>query len=82
LGYEPEPCIRCGKCVELCPAGLLPAHLERVAMRGQMADEKVSYLACVECGTCAYVCPAHRELVQWIRMARHTLIGDVPGEEA
>jgi Na+-translocating ferredoxin:NAD+ oxidoreductase subunit C len=82
LAYEPEPCIRCGKCVERCPAGLMPSYLERVAMRGKADDEKIAFLSCVECGTCAYVCPTHRELIQWIRMARHTLLGDVPGEGA
>jgi electron transport complex protein RnfC len=78
--YEPEPCFRCGRCVAVCPAALVPTDLERLAIKGQMMEDKDSFLACLECGTCAYECPAHRELAQWIRMGRHALLGDVPGE--
>lgn len=82
LYYEPDPCIRCGKCVRNCPAGLMPTHLERVAKRGQIEEEREAFLACLDCGVCAYGCPSHRELVQWIQMARNTLLSSASGEEA
>jgi len=69
---EPGPCIRCGRCVEHCPMGLLPvflAELSRIQKCQDLERLKLSY--CMECGSCAYVCPAKRPLVQWIRLGKN-----------
>jgi len=58
-------CISCGKCVEVCPIGLMPTMLYRNINNGnyQVALDKYSLMDCKECGCCTYVCPAHIPLV-------------------
>jgi len=69
--YTPEACIRCGRCVAVCPMGLLPNMLGIYAELDRFEDaEKISVLDCMECGSCAYVCPSRRPLVHLIRHAK------------
>ena len=71
---RPQPataCIRCGKCAEVCPAGLLPQQLYWYAhARDFEKTESFSLFDCIECGCCAYVCPSHIPLVQYYRFAK------------
>lgn len=66
-----SPCIRCGKCVDACPMGLMPflinAYAERNAFEEASAENA---LDCIECGCCSFICPANRHLVQSIRLAK------------
>jgi electron transport complex protein RnfC len=68
---EQTACIRCGRCVEVCPMGLLPTRLA-LASRGGNAELLSRYhvASCVECGCCAYSCPARIPLVQLIRVGK------------
>ena len=65
------PCIRCGECVKVCPAQLLPQQLYWYA-RAKDFDKTQDYnlFDCIECGCCAYVCPSHIPLVQYYRFAK------------
>ena len=65
------PCIRCGECVEVCPANLLPQQLYWFAGNRDY-DRAVEYnlFDCIECGCCAYVCPSQIPLVQYYRHAK------------
>lgn len=65
------PCIRCGACMEVCPARLLPQQLYWHA-RAQEFDKVQDYhlFDCIECGCCAQVCPSHLPLVQYYRYAK------------
>ena len=65
------PCIRCGKCVEVCPAQLLPQQLYWYA-RAKDFDKTQEYnlFDCIECGCCSWVCPSHIPLVQYYRFAK------------
>lgn len=65
------PCIRCGRCAEVCPANLLPQQLYWYA-RAKDLDRVQDYhlFDCIECGCCAYVCPSHIPLVQYYRYAK------------
>lgn len=68
---EETPCIRCGKCVNVCPIGLLPFMISANAHRGNFdTADKLNARDCIECGCCSYICPANRHLVQRIRLAK------------
>lgn len=65
------PCIRCGKCVEVCPMRLLPVWMAAYADNGYLDEaEKHRVMDCCECGACTYECPSRRPLVQSIRLAK------------
>ena len=66
-GAHPS-CIRCGKCVAVCPMGLQPLYLYRFSRRGDTAAlRRYSILDCIECGCCAYTCPGKLSIVEAIR---------------
>ena len=66
-----QPCIRCGKCTEVCPADLLPQQLYWYARCGNHdAAQDYDLFDCIECGCCAHVCPSHIPLVQYYRHAK------------
>jgi electron transport complex protein RnfC len=66
-----QPCIRCGKCTEVCPADLLPQQLYWYARTGNYdTAQDYDLFDCIECGCCAYVCPSHIPLVQHYRHAK------------
>jgi Na+-transporting NADH:ubiquinone oxidoreductase subunit A len=63
LRGEIRPCIACGLCEKVCPAGLLPQVLHRYLYRGAIDEAEAAGLdLCVECGLCTYVCPSKLEL--------------------
>lgn len=71
LPQAPLPCIRCGACVDACPADLLPQQLYWYAhARDFDKIQDYSLFDCIECGCCAYVCPSHIPLVQYYRFAK------------
>lgn len=69
--HEIRPCIKCAKCVDVCPVSIMPLFIGSSVEQG-MYDKAEAYNAmdCIECGCCTYICPAKRPLVQWIRMAK------------
>lgn len=67
-------CIRCGRCVDGCPQGLLPSDFSIMIQAGRFDDAKaINLLDCIECGICTYICPARRPIVQWIKLAKMEL---------
>ncbi len=66
---EEGPCIRCGRCVDICPMGLMPTELAKAA-RHKEAENLGNAMDCLECGSCGYVCPTSRHLVHWIRIGK------------
>lgn len=68
---EFKPCIRCGRCINICPMGLMPSMLSVLAEKGHFEDMKdYNLFDCFECGSCAYVCPSKRPIVQFIRLGK------------
>jgi electron transport complex protein RnfC len=69
---QPEmPCIRCGKCVHVCPVKLMPQQLYWFAKANDFdATQRWNLFDCIECGLCSYVCPSHIPLVQYYRYAK------------
>ena len=64
-------CIRCAKCVSVCPMGLNPAFLMRdVQYADWEATEKGYIVDCIECGSCSYTCPSNRPLLDFIRTGK------------
>ena len=64
-------CVRCGRCVDVCPMNLIPARLAVASQHRNLAmAEKYKIRGCIECGCCAYVCPASLPLVQLIRVGK------------
>ncbi|MFJ5482593.1 electron transport complex subunit RsxC [Pectobacterium actinidiae] len=68
---EEQSCIRCSKCADACPAGLLPQQLYWFS-RGQEHEKARNHhlFDCIECGACAYVCPSNIPLVQYYRQEK------------
>ena len=68
---EETTCLRCGRCVDVCPLNLVPT---KIAMAGKANDmdlaQRYHITACMECGCCAYLCPAGIPLVQLIRLGK------------
>ena len=66
-----EPCIRCSKCVTVCPMGLEPYLLMPLTQNENFYRlEKEMVLDCIECGSCSYICPANRPLLDFIRLGK------------
>jgi electron transport complex protein RnfC len=64
-------CIRCGRCVAVCPMRLVPTKLALATRSGSREVlQRYHAAACVECGCCAYGCPANIPLVQLIRVGK------------
>lgn len=72
---DEENCIRCGKCVSVCPMALLPLDIDRYARAGA-EDKFIEYsgMDCIECGACAYVCPSKRHLLHSIRTSKKNIL--------
>ena len=64
-------CIRCGKCIDVCPVNIMPTVIaQHVKHKDWASVRRYSPFDCMECGSCAYVCPAKIPLVQYIKWAK------------
>lgn len=69
-----SPCVKCGKCVEVCSVRLQPLYISGYALKNnfEMA-EKYSALECIECGACSFICPSKRPLTESIVHAKRQI---------
>lgn len=64
-------CIRCGRCVNACPLGLMPAEIEKAYKIKDIDDLKsLKINLCMNCGNCTYACPANRKLAETNQLAK------------
>lgn len=73
---EPQNCIRCAKCVSVCPMGLEPYMLAKQAGLGLWDEMEATHVMdCIECGCCLFTCPSNRPLLDYIRMGKNKVGG-------
>ena len=71
---ENPVCLRCGKCVGVCPMGLQPLYMYRYCVCGQTDElQRLHLLDCMECGSCAFSCPGKLPLVEQFRKGKALL---------
>jgi len=71
---ENPVCLRCGKCVGVCPMGLQPLYMYRYSLCGQTDElQRLHLLDCMECGSCAFTCPGKLPLVEQFRKGKAML---------
>lgn len=78
LRKEVQPCIRCGKCVNVCPMGLEPflmAQLSAAKLWDRAESEQIT--SCIACGSCQYTCPAHRPLLDNIVVGKAAVMAAI-----
>ena len=67
-------CLRCGRCVDVCPLNLMPSFIASAVKYDDLAmAEKSGAMDCMKCGCCAFVCPAHIKLIQWIDIGKNKI---------
>lgn len=77
-----QDCIRCAKCVDVCPMFLMPTMISRY-IEHDMIDKVEEYnpLDCFECGACAYICPSKIPLVKLIKKAKNEVMAKKKAEK-
>lgn len=69
-------CIRCAKCVSVCPMGLEPYLLAKLSTKGMWdVAEPNRIMDCIECGSCNFTCPSYRPLLDYIRLGKNKVGG-------
>ena len=68
---ENPVCLRCGKCVTVCPMRLQPLYMYRFTNAGRVDElNRMNLLDCMECGSCAFTCPGKLPLVETFRKGK------------
>lgn len=80
---DADPCIRCGKCVQVCPMGLEP-YLLATLSANKMYDrlEALDITSCISCGSCQFTCPSHRPILDNILQGKGVVMGMIKARNA
>ena len=80
---EVKTCIRCAKCVSICPMGLEPYLLAALAENSEFEEmEPERIMDCIECGSCQFTCPTNRPLLDYCRLGKATVGGIIRSRQA
>lgn len=80
---EVGPCLRCAKCVAVCPMGLEPYLLATVSAHHLWEKAEAEHItSCIECGSCQYTCPACRPMLDNIRLGKQTVTAMIKARNA
>ena len=80
---ENPVCLRCGKCVGVCPMGLQPLYMYRYAVCGDLQElQRLHLIDCMECGSCAYKCPGKLPLVEQFRKGKGMIRAAIAEQKA
>lgn len=80
---KPDPCIRCAKCVGVCPMGLEPFLLATASAKKMWDKAEAEMItSCIECGSCQFTCPSHRPILDNIRQGKATVMGIIRARNA
>ncbi len=83
IPWTTEPCINCGKCIDICPVNLQAHLIGRYSEFGMFdKTEEFDIDQCLECGLCASVCTARRPLLQLIDLAKKEILSNKKELEA
>jgi len=67
-------CVKCGKCVEVCPMGLQPVELSLLSKNKNLETAQAhGILDCIECGSCSFICPSNRPILDYIRYGKSNI---------
>ncbi|NPD92724.1 electron transport complex subunit RsxC [Xylanibacter muris] len=78
-----QPCIRCAKCVSVCPMGLEPFLLATLSAKKMFERaEQEEIVSCIECGSCQFTCPSHRPILDNVRYGKSTVMGIIRARNA
>lgn len=67
-------CLRCAKCVDACPMGLMPLYISMYSKKEDYENmQKYNISDCIECGSCSFACPSFRNPVEYIRAGKAKL---------
>ena len=73
--FDETPCIKCAKCVDVCPLRLIPTDIMRnVKKKNWKNVESLGVSDCMECGACNYSCPARIPLVHYIKEGKAAIL--------
>ncbi len=73
-GSDNPACIRCGKCMSVCPMHLQPVFMYQFVHANLLEEvEKANIMDCLECGACSYICPGQLHLVQTFRTGKQKI---------
>lgn len=72
---DSEQCMKCGKCVDICPAFLQPLYISAHSIKYNFDKaQEFGALDCIECGSCSFICPSKRPLLHTIRVAKREIM--------
>ena len=73
IGSE-TPCVRCARCIDVCPMGLMPCEIHKLVLSKQFVEASAYDIKeCIECGCCAYSCPSKIPLVHYLKYGKAEL---------